>query len=602
MREKSVPIVTTPSEPHLGLVPARNARDYPDLVAFSRRSAGSPVWEDVTCRQFALEVRRLAAAFRAAGLDRGDRVAIMSRTRYEWTLTDFAVWSAGLVSVPIYETSAADQVAWILSDSGCRGVVVEHADHQRIVDSVRGDCPELDHVWQIEAGDLSRIAAADHDDAPLVEAAERTTANDLATIIYTSGTTGRPKGCELTHGNFLALSANTIESLPEIAKRPGASTLLFLPLAHVLARLIQVLAVDARLRIGHAPDIKTLLPDLGSFQPTMLLAVPRVFEKIYNSLDQKAASEGKGRVFRLAARTAIAYSRALDDGPVPLTLRAQHKAFDVLVYSKLRAALGGRCEYAISGGAALGERLGHFYRGAGIDVLEGYGLTETTAPTNVNLPSFNTIGSVGQPLPGTSTRIADDGELLVKGIGVFRGYYRNPEATAAAFTEDGWFRTGDLGSIDEAGRLRITGRKKEILVTAGGKNVAPAPLEDAIRAHPLVSQCMVVGDQRPYVAALITLDPEMVPMWGKAHGRDGLTLESARTDEFVREHLQGAIDRANDKVSRAEGIRKFVVLDTDFTEDSGHLTPSLKLKRNVVTKDFAEAIDGLYGDAGGPVE
>ena len=600
MREKSVPVVTKATEAHLGTITARNARLSPEQVVFSRRAAGSPVWEDVTAAQFDEQVHALGGAIRAAGLQWGDRVAIMSRTRYEWTLTDFALWTAGLVGVPIYETSSADQVRWILADSGAKAVVVESEEHQRLVESVRGDCPQLSHVWQIDSGDLDRLAAEPGDAAALAEAASRTTAADLATIIYTSGTTGRPKGCELTHGNFLELSANAIDSLPEITHRPGASTLLFLPLAHVLARFIQVLAVDARFRIGHAPDIKQLLPDVGSFRPTLLLAVPRVFEKIYNSLDAKAATEGKGRIFTMATKTSIAYSRGLDAGHMSPLLRLQYKVFDLLVYTKLRAALGGQCEYAISGGAPLGERLGHFFRGAGITILEGYGLTETTAPTNVNTPSFNTIGTVGQPLPGTSTRLADDGELLVKGIGVFRGYYNNAAASAEAFTPDGWFHTGDLCAIDDAGRLRITGRKKEILVTAGGKNVAPAPLEDIIRAHPLVSQCMVIGDRKPFIAALITLDPEMVSLWGKAHGLGDLTLESARTDPVVREHLQMAVDRANERVSRAEGIRKFAILEGDFTEESGHLTPSLKVKRSVVLQDYAQAIHELYAESRGP--
>lgn len=600
MREKSVPTVTKTTEPNLGTITARNARLAPNQVVFSRRLTGSAEWTDVTAAEFNAQVRALGAALRATGLQWGDRVAIMSRTRYEWTLVDFALWTAGLVGVPIYETSSPDQVRWILSDSGARAVIVESAGHRAIVDGLRQDCPALAHVWQIDVGDLETMAAEPHDHAPLDEAERRTTLDDLATIIYTSGTTGRPKGCELTHANFLELSANAIASLPEITMRPGASTLLFLPLAHVLARLIQVLAVDARFRIGHAPDITQLLPDVGSFRPTLLLAVPRVFEKIYNSLDAKAATEGKGRIFRLAAETSIAYSEALDGGRMPLLLKARHTLFDVLVYSKLRTALGGQCEYAISGGAPLGERLGHFFRGAGVTILEGYGLTETTAPTNVNTPSFNTIGTVGQPLPGTGTRIADDGELLVKGVGIFHRYYNNPQATAEAFTEDGWFHTGDLGSIDDAGRLRITGRKKEILVTAGGKNVAPAPLEDVIRAHPLVSQCMVIGDRKPFIAALITLDPEMLPLWGEAHGLPGLTVATARTEVVVREHLQQAVDRANERVSRAEAIRKFVILEGDFTEGSGHLTPSLKVKRNVVLTDYASAIHELYGESRGP--
>ncbi|WP_116113308.1 AMP-dependent synthetase/ligase [Austwickia chelonae] len=600
MRENSVPVLATSTETSLGNITARNARIAPDRVALSRRFPGSSDWVDVTCREFDEQVRALAAAFLAAGLSWGDRVAVMSRTRYEWTLVDFAIWTAGLVSVPIYETSSSEQVHWILSNSGCRAIVVESAEHQKTVEKIRDDCPDLTFLWQIDADDLTRLADQRCDQSPLQESAERTTREDLATIIYTSGTTGRPKGCELTHDNFLQLSQNAAGSLPEIVGDPEACTLLFLPLAHVLARFIQVLGIDVGMRVGHAPNIKQLLSDMDSFRPTLLLAVPRVFEKIYNSLDQKAATEGKGRVFRLSARTAIAYSRAVDTGSVSIPLRIQHKVFDVLVYSKLRGALGGRCLWAISGGAPLGSRLGHFFRGAGINILEGYGLTETTAPTNVNLPSSVGIGTVGLPMPGTSVRIAEDGELLVKGIGIFRAYHGNEEATAQAFTEDGWFRTGDLGSLDENGRLSITGRKKEILVTAGGKNVAPAPLEDAIRAHPLVSQCMVVGDQRPFVGALVTLDSEMISIWGQAHGRSDLTWENAHTDPLVLEHLQMAVNRANEKVSRAESIRKFVVLETDFTEEGGHLTPSLKIRRTVVAHDFADQIDALYGTGGPP--
>ncbi|MEP7160318.1 MAG: AMP-dependent synthetase/ligase [Dermatophilaceae bacterium] len=605
MREKSIPLIAEPSESSLATVTARNARIAPDHVAFGRRRPGSDVWQDVTCREFDQEVRALASGLRAAGIAPGDRVAIMSRTRYEWTLADFAIWAAGAVSVPIYETSSPDQMRWIADDSAARAVIVEQEHHCSVVAEVRDQLPDLQHVWCIEAGDLEKVADVDVDDAGLDALHAGMSRDDLATIIYTSGTTGRPKGCEITHGNFLYLTSNIDEILPEITRSPGASLLLFLPLAHVLARLIQVLAVETRMQIGHAPDVTALLPDLASFRPTFFLAVPRVFEKVYNSMDAKAAAEGKGHIFRLATRTAIAYSRSLDVGGPSLGVKLQHKLFDILVYGKLRTALGGNLAYAVSGGAPLGARLGHFYRGTGLVILEGYGLTETTAPTNVNTPATNTIGTVGLPLPGTSTQIADDGELLVKGVGIFRGYHNNPEATAEIFTEDGYLRTGDLGTLDDAGRLTITGRKKEIIVTASGKNVAPAPLEDSIRAHPLVSQCIVVGDQRPFVAALLTLDAEMLPLWAKAHNRAGLTVEEARGDDFVREHLQMAIDRANQGVSRAEQIRKFTILDGDFTEESGHLTPSMKVKRNVVMHDCTAQIDELYGatlDSAGPQE
>lgn len=600
MQEKTTaPVIEPHTDGNLSDIPARNARQRPRLVAFARRVDND--WVDVTTTEFLSQVRAMAKGLMASGIEPGDRVALMSRTRYEWTLCDFAIWTAGAVTVPIYETSSAHQVEWILSDSGAKGIITELPRHTAIVDEVRDKCKALQHVWHIEAGGLEELVGSGKDVTDQDLDRRRTIANreDLATIIYTSGTTGRPKGCELTHGNFMSLSENAIAKLPEVVGVPGASMVLFLPLAHVLARLIQVLAVDAGVKIGHAPDITKLMDDLKSFQPTFVLAVPRVFEKIYNMTDQKLAAENKGRLFRLAAKVAIGYSRALDQGGAGLPLRVQHKFFDILVYRKLRDAMGGKAEYAISGGGPLGARLGHFFRGIGVNILEGYGLTETTAPTNVNVPSLNKVGTVGVPLPGVGIRIADDGEILAHGVGVFRGYYNNPEATAEAFTEDGWLRTGDIGAMDEDGYLTITGRKKEIIVTAGGKNVAPAVLEDVVRAHPLISQCVVVGDNRPFVGALLTLDGEMIDAWAKGHHRQGLTLESARTDAYVKEHLQEAVDNANKHVSQAESIRKWAILPDDFTEENGYLTPSMKLKRQLITTDFAKEIDDLYG---GPVQ
>jgi long-chain acyl-CoA synthetase len=596
LREYSTPLtVEIPATGNLTDDVVRNATEAPDAVAFSRRRDDD--WEDVTARAFLDEVRAVAKGLVAAGVQSGDRVALISKTRYEWTLVDYAIWFAGAVTVPVYETSSAEQIEWILGNSGATAVVAEGPTHTARIAERRSTLDSLNHVWSLEdnAIEVLRRLGADISDDDLE--ARRTTATplDLATIIYTSGTTGRPKGCLLTHGNFMFELGVAVPELHELFEADDASTLLFLPLAHVFARIIQVGAIKARVRLGHSADIKHLLPDLDKFKPTFVLAVPRVFEKIFNTASQKATAEGRGGIFGRAADTAIAYSRALDRGKVPLTLRARHALFSRLVYGRLRAALGSRCAYAVSGGAPLGDRLGHFYRGIGLVVLEGYGLTETTAALTANRPDALRIGSVGQPLPGTEVRVAEDGELLFRGGQVFAGYWDNEQATAEVLRRDGWFHTGDVGEIDEEGFVRSTGRKKEILVTAGGKNVAPAVLEDRLRAHPLVSQCIVVGDGKPFIAALITLDEEMYPGWARNHGLDGVPFAAARTDERVIAEVQKAVDDANTAVSKAESIRKFAILDSDFTEESGHLTPSLKLKRNVVMRDFEDEVDALYG-------
>ncbi|AKT52049.1 AMP-dependent synthetase/ligase [Arsenicicoccus sp. oral taxon 190] len=589
-------IVPAPTEGNLAGLVSRNAARHPDRVVFARRVDGQ--WRDVTSAQWRDEVFALAKGLVHAGVQPGDRVGILAATRYEWTLTDFALWTAGAVGVPIYETSSAEQVAWILQDAGCVGVVVERPEHADRVAGVRDRLPELRDVWVMDAGDLDELAAegASVQDDTIRARAALAGPSDLATIIYTSGTTGRPKGVELTHSNFMALSDNTRHHLPEVVA--DASTLMFLPLAHVFARLIQVLVVDYGLRVGHSPSIKNLLDDLAGFRPTFLLVVPRVLEKIYVGAEQKAEAGRTNKVFHAAARTAIAYSRALDTGRVPLALRAQHALYDRLVYARLRAAMGGRVKYAVSGGAPLGPRLTHFFRGIGVTVLEGYGLTETTAPMAVNTVSGLKVGTVGRPMPGVEVAVAEDGELLTRGINVFRGYHGNPEATREAFV-DGWFRTGDLGAIDDSGHVRITGRKKEIIVTAGGKNVAPAVLEDRLRANPIVSQCVVVGDHRPFIAALVTLDEEMWPGWAARHGLDGVAFADAAEHPRVQRELEAAVAHANEAVSRAESIRKVKVLDTDFTEANGYLTPSLKVKRHLVLTDFAKQVDAVYG---GPVE
>ncbi|WP_144121530.1 AMP-dependent synthetase/ligase [Catellatospora sichuanensis] len=568
-----------------------NAAQTPQLVQFSRR-AGSG-WADVTAAEFKAEVVALASGLVAAGVQPGDRVALMSRTRFEWTLIDYAIWACGAVTVPIYETSSAEQVRWILADSGAVGCFTETAAHTATVREAATDLPRL---WQIEGGDLSTLVTrgADVDPAEIEVRRKSGSADDPATIVYTSGTTGRPKGCVLTHRNMLSDIGNAIPAL-DILFQEGSSTVLFLPLAHAFARLLQIGVVQGRVRTSHTADVKNLIDDLGAFKPTFLLSVPRVFEKVYNSARQKAHSGGKGAIFDRAEAVAIAYSQALETPGGPgLGLRLRHTVFDKLVYGKLRAALGGRCHSAISGGAPLGDRLGHFFRGVGLNVLEGYGLTETSPAITFNRAGAQRIGTVGQPLPGVTIGIADDGEILARGEVIFPGYWNNPAATAEAIDADGWFHTGDLGSLDADGFLRITGRKKEIIVTAGGKNVAPAVLEDRVRAHALVSQCMVVGDRQPFIAALVTVDPEALPSWLAARDRPDTPVSALVDDADLRAEIQAAITEANKAVSAAEGIKVFTILPRDFTEATGELTPSLKVKRAVVMKEYAEEIDAIY--------
>ena len=599
MPESTSPTLATPMPDAsiCTMLADRLARD-PDGVFVERQTALGGTWQQITVAAFVAQVRAVAKGLVAAGVEPGDRVGIMSRTRYEWTLVDFAVWAAGAVGVPVYETSSAEQVRWIASDAGIRLAVVETAAHAAVVAQVRDDLPGLTEVLVLDEDAIGTLVTrgADVADVEIDRRSTHARGADLATIIYTSGTTGRPKGVELTHGNFVELTRNGVEGLGEICAQPHSRTLLFMPLAHVFARFIQVLCVPSGAVLGHTPDTRNLLPDLASFRPTFVLAVPRVFEKVYNSAEQKAGSGAKLKLFRWAAKVAIAYSRALDTPAGPSAgLKAQHRLAGRLVHAKLRAALGGRAEFAISGGAPLGERLGHFYRGIGVRILEGYGLTETTAPTSVNRPGLTKVGTVGPPFPGTSLRVDDEGQIWVKGPHVFRGYRHMPEETAEVLV-DGWFRTGDLGTLDDDGYLRITGRSKEIIVTAGGKNVAPAVLEDRLRGHPLVSQVVAVGDQRPFIGALVTLDAEMLPGWLSMHGLPAMDVTTASTHPQVLESLDRAVARANEAVSRAESIRKIRVLTTDFTEANGYLTPSLKVKRAAVLKDFAPVIDELYVD------
>jgi long-chain acyl-CoA synthetase len=595
VREFSVPATTEvgPDEALTDML-ATNVGEHGDEVGFRRRVDGE--WQDVTWKEFGGQVSAVAKGLIASGVAAGDRVGLQAKTRYEWTVLDFAIWTAGAVVVPIYETSSPDQVAWILSDSGATALIVENAEHAAAVETVRGQAPDLKTVFVIDDDALGTLTGAGKSLPDEELEARRATlkADSLATLIYTSGTTGRPKGCELTHSNFLFEINNGMTLLGRFMNVDG-SLLLFIPLAHVLARVIQVGAVKTRTIIGHTPDVKNLVEDLGEFKPTFVLAVPRVFEKVFNSAKAKAEADGKGKIFDKAAQVAIDWSRAQDNGGAGIALRAQHTLFDKLVYGKLRAALGGRCLGAISGGAPLGDRLGHFFRGIGVTVYEGYGLTETTAAAAVNHDDALRIGTVGRPLPGVEAAIADDGEILIRGGIVMRGYWRNDEATKEAIDGDGWFHTGDLGELDDDGFLKITGRKKEIIVTAGGKNVAPAVLEDRIRAHRLVSQTIVVGDQRPFIAALITLDEEALPAWLESKGKPAdQTAEQLRDDEDLIAEIDAAVKDANKAVSHAEAIKKFRVLGADFTEDNGMLTPSLKLKRSVVMKEFDDEVEALY--------
>jgi long-chain acyl-CoA synthetase len=600
VREYSIPaLADIPVSASLADVVTRRAAEQPRAVALRRKAAGG-TWEDITTTQFRDEVHGLAKGLLAAGVTPGDRVAIMSHTRYEWTLIDYAVWTVGAVVVPIYETSSAEQAEWILLDSAARAVIVENDVFEKMITDARDRLPALEHLWRFSP-DLSKLIAGGTDvsDETVAERATAAKAADLATVIYTSGTTGRPKGCQLTHENLLADVRNAFMGpLAAIGSTAGASTLLFLPLAHVFARIIEVGCLEGGIVLGHCADMNDLLPDLASFRPTFVLAVPRVFEKVYNGAEQRAVGEGKakGKIFARAARTAVAYSTALDSASGPgLTLRAEHALFDRLVYGKLRAALGGEAQFAVSGGAALAERLGHFFRGAGVTVLEGYGLTETAAAVSVNRPDRQKIGTVGLPLPGVSLRIADDGELLIRGRTIFPGYWRNDEATADTFTADGWFRSGDIGEIDDEGFLRITGRKKEMIVTAGGKNVAPAVLEDRLRSHLIIGQSMVVGDGRPFIGALITIDPEAFGPWKERHGKSAsATVADLKDDPDLLASVQHAVDDANKAVSRAESIRKFRILDSDFTQEQGHLSAKLGIRRAVLAKEFASEIEALY--------
>ena len=593
MNEITIPsIIPTAVAGNLTNLIAERAWFEPERIVVSRPLGDG--WQAVTAKEYEAEIRSVAKGLIASGISIGDRVAIMAKTRYEWTVLDFAIWYAGAVPVPIYETSSAEQVDWILSDSSAVAVIVETP---ALVELVKPVMPAgCKNIWNITDNALATLITAGKSisDDEISKRREALKPETLATLIYTSGTTGKPKGVHLTHGNFLSECGNVVNGASDLFLKPGGSTLLFLPVAHVFGRMVQIGAITAGLHLAHCSDITKLPTDLGSFKPTFVLAVPRIFEKIFNGAESKAEAAGKGKIFHKAVEVAVAYSIAMDGKGISPILKVQHALFDKLVYSKIRAGLGGRVEAAISGGAPLGERLGHFYRGAGIRVLEGYGLTETTAGATLNLSWAHKVGSVGKPIPGTTIKIADDGEVLIKGPIVMKGYWQNDAANAEVFTSDNYFKSGDLGKLDDEGYLYITGRKKELIVTAGGKNVAPAVLEDRLRANPLISQCMVVGDNKPFIAALVTLDPDAIKPWAVANKKEGASIADLTKDPTLLAVIQTAVDEANKAVSRAESIRKFTVLPVDFTIAGGQLTAKLSVKRHVVAQQFAREIDELF--------
>ncbi|MFI8194351.1 AMP-dependent synthetase/ligase [Streptomyces sp. NPDC085946] len=606
MREFTSP-PSAPAPPVGGLadVVFRYAQDDPLHIALGRKDdAGT--WRDVTSAEFRDEVLALAKGLLAQGVRFGDRVAIMSRTRYEWTLFDFALWTIGAQVVPVYPTSSAEQCFWMLYDAECRAAIVEHEDHAMTVATVIDRLPHLRRLWQLDAGAVQELydAGAHLDDEVVHRHRQAVTPDSVATVIYTSGTTGRPKGCVITHGNFMYEADTVIDRWEPVfhsKKGDEAATLLFLPLAHVFGRMVQVAGIRGRVKFGHQPQLNAaaLLPDLAAFRPTFILAVPYIFEKVFNAARRKAEKEGRAGPFEKAVEVAVKYADAMEarawgTGPGPsAALRVQHQLFDKLVYTKVRAAMGGRIRHAMSGGSAMDRRLGLFFAGAGVHIYEGYGLTESTAAATANPPERTRYGTVGQPVPGVTVHIADDGEIWLRGPNVFRGYLNNPKATDETL-QDGWLATGDLGSLDEDGYLTITGRKKEILVTSGGKSVSPGLLEERVRDHPLVSQCIVVGNDRPYIAALVTLDQEAVEHWLAMRRKPKMPPADLVRDPDLETEVRRAVVAANTLVSQAESIRTFRILAQPFTEEHGLLTPSLKLKRRAIERTYEKEVAALY--------
>jgi long-chain acyl-CoA synthetase len=570
------------------------AAQHPDRpIVAVRVGDGFVNW---TTRQFVDEVEGVAKGLMAAGVQKGDTVCIHAATCVEWTILDYAIWAAGGVTVPIYETSSAEQIEWIVTDSGAKLLVTQDAALKSVVDEVAANLPGLEQVLVIADGALETLKqqGAQISDEDLQTRSTAAVGDDVATLVYTSGTTGRPKGCVITHYSFIWDAEQAAKALPEILK-PGGTTLFFLPLAHIFARVIQTSSIRHGVVLGYASGIPQLVEELGIFKPTFLVAVPRIFEKVFNGARQKAVDDGKGRIFDKAAQVAEDFSRQSEAGKVGFLTKLLHGVFDKLVYSKLRAVMGGQVAYAVSGGAALGERLSHFYNGIGVTILEGYGLTETTAGHCIGRVTASRIGTVGQPMPGASVKIAPDGEIMLKGGNIFRGYHNNPEATAEVMTDDGWFHSGDLGEIVGNGFVKITGRKKELIVTAGGKNVAPAVLEDRMRSHALVSQSMVIGDGQPFIAALIAIDAESFPTWAAANGKEGKSVADLVDDPDLKAEIQHAIDEANQAVSKAESIRTFRILQEDF-EVGVELSQKMSVKRHVVAEKYKDVIDDIYAD------